>query len=465
MIHHEANPTRSEFAKVRARIDQLRAENQGLRMSLVKARTQAQTLDGLLKLVRAYCHQRFTQLTDRLIHMLNRFALHTETTPPAEKDTPDYSPTFQPYQVRIIHQLRTSRPRILHVIGNFYTGGSARLVVDLIEHLGHRYDQTIITRDAPPREAYTGLALEHHCWFKDAAHALSVLERIQPNLVHVHYLGTHENEYSELDWLWYNHIFQAAEQRGCRVVENINIPTDPYESPSVNCYVYVSNYVQREFGSLDAPNLTIYPGSDLALFSRKSNSVPDDCIGMCYRLEDDKLNLHSLDVFLNVLRRRPGTKALIIGGGTNLDAYKSKVEQAGLGAAFHFTGYVSYHELPALFEQMSLFVAPVHTESFGQVSAFAMGMQLPVVGYDVGALKEIVETSDLLAPAEDSDALARIVLSLLNEPEKRLQLGLSNRARAERLFSVEAMATSYRLLYENVLGEVANQRPQRKGVE
>ena len=39
---------------------------------------------------------------------------------------------------------------------------------------------------------------------------------------------------------------------------------------------------------------------------------------------------------------------------------------------------------------MAAFVAPVHSESFGHVSVFAMGMELPVAGYNVGALEEIL---------------------------------------------------------------------------
>ena len=337
--------------------------------------------------------------------------------------------------------------------------------MDLTEYLIHQYEQKIITRDYPPHDAYIGLDIEHHSWFKNAEQALSALNRIKPDLVHIHYLGTHDDEYSEQDWLWYNNIFQAAEKIECKVVENINIPTDPYESHLVTYHVYVSDYVKNEFCYLSARNITIYPGSDLTFFSRKNSNVPEDCIGMVYRLENDKLNIDSLDVFIKVLQRRPGTKALIVGGGTNMDGYKSKVEQAGLSEAFHFTSYVSYSELPALYEQMSIFVAPVHTESFGQVSAFAMGMKLPVVGYDVGAIKEIVDATELLAPAGDSETLARIILSLLDAPEKRLQIGLFNRARAEQLFSVESMTNSYSLLYENVLVDNANQRFPHKGLE
>jgi glycosyltransferase involved in cell wall biosynthesis len=97
---------------------------------------------------------------------------------------------------------------------------------------------------------------------------------------------------------------------------------------------------------------------------------------------------------------------------------------------------------------MSIFVAPVHRESFGQVSPFAMSMGIPVVGYDVGALPEIIADPELLAPAGDSDKLADILVDLLNDRARRLGIGALNRQRAHDMFSVEAMIRRYDALYE-----------------
>jgi glycosyltransferase involved in cell wall biosynthesis len=100
---------------------------------------------------------------------------------------------------------------------------------------------------------------------------------------------------------------------------------------------------------------------------------------------------------------------------------------------------------------MSIFVAPVWKESFGHVSPIAMHMGLPVVGYNVGALGEIIGNNDLLAPPGDSDRLATIIIDLLNDREKRLSIGEFNKKRAKDLFSVETMITKYRQLYDSLL--------------
>jgi glycosyltransferase involved in cell wall biosynthesis len=116
--------------------------------------------------------------------------------------------------------------------------------------------------------------------------------------------------------------------------------------------------------------------------------------------------------------------------------------------------------LPALYAQMSVFVAPVHTESFGQVTPFAMGMKLPVIGYDVGAIPEIVGDPSLVAPAGDSAKLGAIAAALLDDRARRIALGAANRTRAERLFSVEAMVASYEALYRELAPTAAGRPPR-----
>jgi glycosyltransferase involved in cell wall biosynthesis len=158
-----------------------------------------------------------------------------------------------------------------------------------------------------------------------------------------------------------------------------------------------------------------------------------------------------MDPFIEANRLRPRTRALIVGGGVRLDDYRNRVAAGGLEHAFTFTGYVPYDALPALYREMTVFVAPVHRESFGQVTPFAMGMGLPVVGYDVGAIPEIIGDRSLVAPPADSTRLAKLAVGLLDDPARRATLGAANRARAERLFSVEAMIASYEALYAELV--------------
>lgn len=425
--------------ELRAELDRVRLENQRLRARLADvASLRALAVGAAGRLVLA---------ARRLPILLRRKLARTRQAGPQ---------AAPPYVVRRLHAPTAPRSRVLHVIANFHLGGSSRLVVDLVEHLGGDYEQEVVSYDLPPSPAYVGLRLTR-VGLQDAGHVARFLESRKPTLIHVHYLvrmdtrTDRHGSYDDRVWRWYHSFFSAAERLGIPVIENINIPTEPYVSDAVHSYAHVSDYVRQRFGRLDGRHLAIHPGSDMGMFRRPPGAAPaGDCVGMVYRLEGDKLDENAIQPFIEIVRRRPTTRALIVGGGRFLDQYRAEVARAGLSDSFTFTGYVPYDALPGLLARMSVFVAPVHTESFGQVSPFAMGLELPVVGYDVGALGEILGDSSLLVPAGDVGRLADIAIDLLDDPERRRRVGAANRERAERMFSVEAMVAAYRALYDEV---------------
>ena len=361
------------------------------------------------------------------------------------------NPNFKPYRIQLRAPQEPAagrRLKVLHVIPVFTTGGSQQLVVDIIEGLSDRIKHEVLVRVQHPEQGYVGVPVHHCPSLRELGEFQPFLNRIRPDVVHVHYWGEWRH-YEE--WKWYHNVFQASLRAGCQVVENCNNPLMPYLHEGIARYVFVSEYARRTFGVAGRLNQVIYPGSNFAFFER-AGTVPDpDTIGMVYRLDKDKLNDSSIDPLLKAVQRRPGTRALVVGGGYYLEAFREKVAACGLADRFTFTGYVAYDDLAAHYRQMAVFVAPVHKESFGQVTPFAMHMGIPVVAYDVGALDEILVSPDVLAPSQDSDAMADLIVSLLDDPTRRAAIGAYNRARATELFSVETMVAAYAELYASLV--------------
>ena len=50
------------------------------------------------------------------------------------------------------------------------------------------------------------------------------------------------------DKSWYENAILAGEKFGCKIIENVNTPVEPYWSDSISKYIYVSEYVQKKFG-------------------------------------------------------------------------------------------------------------------------------------------------------------------------------------------------------------------------
>jgi glycosyltransferase involved in cell wall biosynthesis len=368
-----------------------------------------------------------------------------------ERDA-EFPPVFEPYRATIPAGIRPTH-RILHVIGSFCTGGSAQLVVDLAERLSGRFEHLVLTPWNPPPRGYTGIKVLEYSPFTSLEEAVTLIGRIHPDLVHLHY-SPPEGELP----LWYLYVVKAAERLGLPIVENVNVPVPPLVSPAVVAYVYVSDFVLNTYGRRDSFNVRIYPGSDVDRFASHSSAERRDVVGMVYRLDGDKLDPDSIEPLIKVVQRRPKTEVMIVGGGPLRGVYENRVAEEGVSDRFTFTRYVSYSQLPRVYDRFGVFAAPVWRESFGQVTSFAMAMGIPVVGYAVGALPEIVDDPTLLAAPGDSAALATIVTGLLEDAPRRMAVAERNRARARRLFSVEAMIEEYDELYGRVFATHASNR-------
>ncbi len=208
-----------------------------------------------------------------------------------------------------------SRPRVLHAIANVWVGGSTQLIVDLHNHLGHRFEMTVVTSALPAHGSHKGMSID--VVPKPNSHHLErcIFSRFRPHIVHVHYWG-------DVDEPWYKTIFEIAAEFGCPILQNINTPVAPFAGVRVDHNVFVSHSVLDQFGST-VPASVIYPGIDLDKFAPPAVIDPDsfDAIGMIYRLENDKLDKDAIELFLTIAERRPKIRIVIIGDGSLVRAF------------------------------------------------------------------------------------------------------------------------------------------------
>ncbi|MEP7077048.1 MAG: glycosyltransferase family 4 protein [Acidobacteriota bacterium] len=362
------------------------------------------------------------------------------------------SPNFKPYflSVRPFPIEGIDRKKITHLIGNFIVGGSSQLVVDLIEKTSDKYSHQIIVPRKPDPLPYQPVDI-HEFTINQMAELYDHLKREAPEIVHMHYFSRDCEKFESIA-IWYQTVSRICDELNLRVIQNVNVPTTPLRGKSIVHNVFVSHYVRREFDRSEIESSVIYPGSDFSHFGNsKPEDLPDKTIGMVYRLESDKLRAESIEVFISAVKMNPRINVYIVGGGSLLDLYKQRVAEEGLSKNFSFTGYVAYANLPQHYRMMSLFVAPVFDESFGQVTPFAMSMGLCVAGYDTGALSEILGNDATLVKTGDATGLAEKIVDLVASADKRRDLGERNTERAISMFSVEKMIGDYRQLYERYI--------------
>jgi L-malate glycosyltransferase len=149
--------------------------------------------------------------------------------------------------------------------------------------------------------------------------------------------------------------------------------------------------------------------------------------------------------------RDTSARLTLIGDGPEQPAARAKARELGLEGRVTFTG-----ERDALAETLAtsdVFALSSSDESFGLSALEAMSSGTAVVATDVGGVSEVVENgvTGLLSEAEDQDAFAANLKSLLFDRPRARALGMAGRARAEKLFARDMVVMRYEALYRRLL--------------
>jgi glycosyltransferase involved in cell wall biosynthesis len=147
--------------------------------------------------------------------------------------------------------------------------------------------------------------------------------------------------------------------------------------------------------------------------------------------------------------------AVLLLAGRFGDAYESIRTLANtlqLGSNVRFLGHVM--DVAGLLQAVDagVFASRMEGSPNGVLECMAAG--LPVVGSAVAGIREAVGPDGLeyLAPPNDEERFADLVLSFANDPERRRQVGKANRRRIEDIFSAREMGARMAALCAAHLG-------------
>jgi glycosyltransferase involved in cell wall biosynthesis len=148
----------------------------------------------------------------------------------------------------------------------------------------------------------------------------------------------------------------------------------------------------------------------------------------------------------------------VVGDGPDADTLKHQAQQLGLASRIRWHGQLSQSELPPLYQRVAAVVLPSVDEGLGLVAVEALLCETPVVAFDSGGLRDVIqhEKTGLLVKAGDSAALARTLDDLLARDGRGTQLGRAGRLYALSAFAPESAARRYAEIYRQVLGANAS---------
>jgi glycosyltransferase involved in cell wall biosynthesis len=154
-----------------------------------------------------------------------------------------------------------------------------------------------------------------------------------------------------------------------------------------------------------------------------------------------------VEVMVSVVKKHPDARLVIAGSGPEEDALRARVAALQLQEHVRFLGAVPQAQLPMLYQQATVFVAPFTPgvqEGLGLVVVEAAACGCPVVVGDLPAMREIVSdgTIGTLVPVDDAAALADAVCAVLDGPGETFEQALE-RARAVARFDWAQCADAY----------------------
>jgi glycosyltransferase involved in cell wall biosynthesis len=140
-------------------------------------------------------------------------------------------------------------------------------------------------------------------------------------------------------------------------------------------------------------------------------------------LHVNKGHRYLLEAFENTYKENKDIKLLFVGDGDEKNNLLEQIKKYNSRNSILFLGTRS--DVPAILKVSEIFVLPTFFEGLSNSIMEAMASSLPVITTDIPENKELVENdvSGLLCSIENSSCLSTKMVSLINDTQKRKQLG------------------------------------------
>ncbi|HEY3102435.1 MAG TPA: glycosyltransferase family 4 protein [Pyrinomonadaceae bacterium] len=200
------------------------------------------------------------------------------------------------------------------------------------------------------------------------------------------------------------------------------------------------------------PNKTA--GSEARARLGLTNAQP--VVGIVGQLTPRKGQLELIESFADVVRQIPEAVLLIVGEPLfNRDEeYAEQLQETvgslGMGERIRFLG--ARNDVPQLIQAMDVLVVNSQQEPFALTVLEGLASGIAVLATAVGGTPEMISDGDngCLVPRCDNEALARMLVTLLQDDQRRAQLGRNARRSAIACFSIDRFIREIDSLYSEL---------------
>jgi glycosyltransferase involved in cell wall biosynthesis len=165
---------------------------------------------------------------------------------------------------------------------------------------------------------------------------------------------------------------------------------------------------------------------------------------------------HALLALAELQALRQDWHAVFMGDGEVLEEMKGLTVELGLGECVEFSGWVEHETIGRVLSSSDVCLAPDPSNPLNDVSSMVkiseyMAMSRPMVSYDLAESRFGAGDAALFAPPGDHAGFARLISELLDDPERRAEMGAAGRERVESVLAWEHQERSLLAAYARAL--------------
>jgi glycosyltransferase involved in cell wall biosynthesis len=363
---------------------------------------------------------------------------------------------------------KEGRSRVVHVVVGGELGGAERMLADLASSATSGAEHTIavlspldelvrLFERAGVRVVDRGRVHEGplpYLWRSlgpaDVAWLAGVMRSARGEIAHLHtfasqVLGTRAARRAGLRVLRTEHSTRAYDDPSCW-------PFSRWSLRRADAAVAVSEYVRgvaTRRAPWAAPKLrVVHNGVDVARFALVERPQRETFTFVVVgRLEPRK----GVDLALHALAAVPEARLAVVGDGDERVALEAKSRALGVTDRVRFHG--AEPDVRGVLADADAMLCSSRSEGLGVALLEGMATGLPVVGFSVGGVPEIVSdgVSGLLAPTGDVESLASRMREAAGARDRMRALGEAARRSVVERFSTRAMCEGYARAYAEVL--------------
>lgn len=160
-----------------------------------------------------------------------------------------------------------------------------------------------------------------------------------------------------------------------------------------------------------------------------------------------------IETIPEIVKKFPNIKLVIVGEGPERKNLESLIKNLNTSTKIDLKNHIiltgRQREIPKLLKSSDIFTLPSRREAFGLVLLEAMITELPVVASKIGGIPEIIENgkNGLLVEPENSEKLAKALMDLIADPDKRIKLSQAGLKTVREKFTAKKMAKEYEKIY------------------